>query len=119
MKRVNVLGTEYTIKIVKISECESLERNHWCGSANKFTKEILIGDVNEEKYFGEMNDKEKEITTKQIMRHEITHAFFYESGLQESSLNYSNGWAENEEMVDWFAIQFPKMLKAFKEAECI
>lgn len=53
------------------------------------------------------------------MRHEITHAFFFESGLQESSLQYCNGWAENEEMVDWVAVQFPKMLQVFKEAECI
>ena len=59
MKKVNILGTEYTIEIVKISECELLEKNNWCGSANKITKEILIGDVNEEKHFGKMSDKEK------------------------------------------------------------
>ena len=31
--------------------------------------------------------------------------------------NYS--WAQNEEMVDFFAIQFPKLLKAFEQADAL
>lgn len=31
----------------------------------------------------------------------------------------SSEWAKNEEIVDWIALQFPKLLKAFKEADCI
>ena len=45
------------------------------------------------------------------IRHELVHAFAYESGLAENS-----PWAFNEEMTDWIAIQFPKMLKAFETA---
>ena len=48
------------------------------------------------------------------MRHEILHAFLYESGLRENSCT-SFAWAENEEMIDWFAIQFPKILKIYGE----
>jgi hypothetical protein len=48
------------------------------------------------------------------MRHEILHAFLYESGLRENS-NKVYAWAENEEMVDWIAIQFPKIEKIYKE----
>lgn len=117
--KVNILGTEYTIKIVKISECELLHENNWSGSCNSITKEILIGDTNEEKYFGKMTDKEKELTTKEIIRHEIIHAFLNESGLQDSSMQYCNAWAKNEEMVDWIAIQFPKMLEVFKKVGCV
>ena len=47
---------------------------------------------------------------KKVLRHEIIHAYLGESGLRSSS-----EWAENEEMVDWFAIQFPKILKTFSE----
>ena len=50
---------------------------------------------------------------KQGIRHEIIHAFLYESGL-EGNTNDSENWAQNEEMVDWIAIQFPKILKVFK-----
>jgi len=55
---------------------------------------------------------------KQVLRHEIIHAFLYESGLYGSSLS-SDRWALNEEMVDWLAIQFPKILKAFEDVGCI
>lgn len=50
---------------------------------------------------------------KQVIRHEIIHAFLYESGL-EGNTNKSKNWSQNEEMVDWIAIQFPKILKVFK-----
>ena len=50
---------------------------------------------------------------KTVIRHEIIHAFLYESGL-EGNTNDSENWAQNEEMVDWIAIQFPKILKVFK-----
>lgn len=119
MKEVNILGTEYTISFVKISECEYLKEKHFCGSCNSITKEILIGDASEEEFFDKLSPKEQEIVTKEIMRHEIIHAFMNESGLQDNSLQYCSGWAKNEEMIDWIAIQFPKMLQVFKEAECI
>lgn len=45
---------------------------------------------------------------------EILHAFLYESGLRENSRGCT-AWAENEEMVDWFAIQIPKIVKVYKE----
>ena len=116
---VNVLGTEYKIEVVKISECDELKENNWAGNCNKITKIILIGDASEEEFFGKMTKDEQEEVTKQILRHEITHAFFNESGLQESCLQYRGGWAVNEEMVDWIALQFPKMQKAFEEVGCL
>ena len=45
-----------------------------------------------------------------VIRHELVHAFILESGLSECCT-----WAENEELVDWIARQFPKMAKCFKE----
>ena len=37
-----------------------------------------------------------------------------ESGLDSNS-NSADSWATNEEMVDWFAIQSPKIFKVFNE----
>ena len=51
---------------------------------------------------------------KEVLRHEIIHAFLYESGLDACSGSAEN-WASNEEMVDWFAIQSPKIFKVFQE----
>jgi len=55
---------------------------------------------------------------KEILRHEIVHAFFYESGLWNNS-SENSAWAANEEMVEWIAIQGPKIHKAWEEAEAI
>lgn len=54
---------------------------------------------------------------KKVLRHEIVHAFLYERGLWQNSYG-SKCWAQNEEMVDWIAIQEPKLNRAFKEAGC-
>lgn len=56
---------------------------------------------------------------KKVLRHEIIHAFLRESGLSGNSMQYDGAWAQCEEMVDWIAIQFPKILKAFQDADCL
>ena len=117
-KTVNILGTEYTIKTVKISECEYLKEKHWCGCCNGTTKTILIGDASEEEYFDKLSPEEQDVVTKDTIRHEIIHAFLNESGLQDSSMQYCNAWAKNEEMIDWMALQFPKIQKVFVELGC-
>ena len=55
---------------------------------------------------------------KKVMRHEIVHAYLYESGLAESSFSVNN-WATNEEMVDWIARQFPKMKRTMEALNCL
>lgn len=52
---------------------------------------------------------------RQVCRHEIIHAFLHESGLSNCA-GITSSWAMNEEMVDWFAIQEPKIHRAFIEA---
>lgn len=53
---------------------------------------------------------------KQVLRHEIVHAFLNESGLVYNSNFSMQGWATNEEMVDWIAWNGEKLHKAWKEA---
>lgn len=55
---------------------------------------------------------------KEVLRHEIIHAFLYESGIDACSVSAEN-WGTNEEMVDWFAIQAPKIFKVFQEMELV
>ena len=111
--KIDVLGTEYAIKIVKVSECDDLKNNKFCGLCNNLTHTILLGDASEEEFFGSMTEEEQEIQMKTTLRHEVIHAFLNESGLQDSAARIDAGWARNEEMVDWFAIQSPKIFKAF------
>ena len=115
---VNILGTEYTIEVVKISECDILKENGWCGECNKTLHIIRIGDASEEEYYGKLSEKEQQIVINETLRHEIIHAFLNESGLASDSFRYDKAWATNEEMVDWFALQFPKIQKVFEEVGC-
>ena len=55
------------------------------------------------------------VEQQRIIRHEILHAFLCESGLIGNTYSVENGWAKNEEMVDWFAIQSPKIYKVYLE----
>lgn len=66
-----------------------------------------------------MDEKEQESYYKKVLRHELMHAFLNESGLSANSTVPDCAWAKNEEMVDWFAIQSPKIFKVFSEAGCM
>ena len=104
---VNILGTEYTIETHKVSEDSYLEKNRLAGYCGEEDKLIVVADMSEEKYW------------KKTLRHEITHAFLNESGLSDSSNRYEGAWSKNEEMVDWFAIQSPKIMRVFEELEVL
>lgn len=112
--KINVLGTEYKIETHKVSEDKYLEENSLAGYCGEESKLIVVADMSEEKYFG-LSEEEQKSYRKKTLRHEIVHAFLNESGLSDSSNQYNGGWAKNEEMVDWFAIQSPKIFKVYKE----
>lgn len=54
---------------------------------------------------------------KENLRHEIIHAFLFESGLGFNLEHRESG--HEETLIDWLAIQFPKILEVFKEADCL
>ena len=116
---VNILGTPYEIIVKKYDEEEAFERRSIAGFCDGYTKEIVVCDMNT--YKGWEHDTENTIVEcqKETIRHEIVHAFFYESGLWDSSLGIDNSWAKNEEMVDWIAIQGEKIYKAWQEANAL
>ena len=114
-KTVNVLGTEYRIEIHSSNEDDCLKRNNWMGYCDGALKLIVLADLDDKEKFCYDSELQKDISAKETLRHEIVHAFFNESGLCGSSLQYCSAWAQNEELVDWIALQFPKLLKAFEE----
>lgn len=103
--KVNVLGTEYEI----ITD-DSIVSKGVDGLCKSYDKEIVIRSRGE-MLCSEDSEAIKELRYKEVLRHELIHAFFDESGLDD----YSN----NEQLVNWIAAQFPKMLKAFIEAGCV
>ena len=110
-KQINVLGTAYTLTVC--SENEEPRLKGCDGFCDETTKELFCEDYSKNR--GDPNCKQQlSVQIRKVKRHEIIHAFLFESGLAENS-----PWAQNEEMVDFFAIQFPKLLKAFQEAEAL
>lgn len=104
---VNVLGAEYSITHSHPPRDPRLENAD--GYCDETTKEIVVETYEGDD--GRPGVKAKlSVQRKKILRHEIVHAFAFESGLAENS-----SWAQNEEMVDWIAIQGPKIWKAWKE----
>lgn len=118
-KTINILGTEYVIETRKISEDKILKDNQYGGYCCDDEPLIVIADTNDKEYFEDYNEKEKQLFISKTLRHEITHAFFNESGLQSSSNTFDKAWARNEEMIDWFAIQSPKIFKVFEELDIL
>lgn len=112
MQKVNILGTEYTIKMDVPQEDMPLDSD---GCIDPSIKTIMIVD------FGEPDKnsiKDLESYKKETLRHEIVHAFLYESGLWSNSGNVK-AWGQSEEITDWIALQFPKMLQAFIDVDAI
>ena len=56
---------------------------------------------------------------KETLRHEIIHAFLNESGLRYDAKESFGPWTQNEEMIDWFAIQSPKIFKVYEELKLL
>ena len=102
---VNILGADYTIIIGHNDLPDDMD-----GLCDETIHTIRAYDYAENRDAPD-SKKNLDVQAKKVLRHEIVHAFLFESGLAENS-----DWAQNEELVDWIAIQGPKLIKAWKEA---
>ena len=113
MTRLNILGSEWLVFKRREEDDERLKEND--GYCDWTTKKIVIREIPT----GQKNSVEDlRFYEKTCLRHEIVHAFLYESGLCHNSKDVES-WAMNEEMVDWIALQGQKIHKAWIEAGAI
>lgn len=115
--KVNILGTEYRIDV--IDPTEEMNKNGYVGLCSSYDRVITIADLKQMPEYKDLTDKELENSIAETIRHEIVHAFFNESGLKGSAITYDGPWCKNEELIDWLAIQGPKIMMAWKEAGCL
>lgn len=110
-KKISILGVNYILTVTNKADDSRLETCD--GLCDETVKELLVDN-----YIDDVDDptskKNLAVQIQKNKRHEIIHAFLFESGLAENS-----SWAQNEEMVDFFAIQFPKLLETFKAADAL
>lgn len=109
--KIDILGTEYTLIVSQESEEPRLKELD--GLCDETIKQLLVDSYSESRDDPTCK-KNLAVQIRKNKRHEIIHAFLFESGLAENS-----SWAQNEEMVDFFAIQFPKLWKAFEQADAL
>ena len=107
---INILGSKWKL-FYKTAEEDTLLED-MAGYTDWTTKTIVV----ENGFRTTLKDSEQ--YQKKVVRHEIIHAYLFESGLYECS-SAIDDWATNEEMVDWFAFQAPKIYETFKQANVI
>lgn len=107
-KTINVMGTDIRVEFRKPEDDKKLSGldGYFDHSANLIV--VLIPEPDD----STVEDLER--YQKRVLRHELMHAFLHESGLSINSAGV-DAWATNEEMVDWFAIQSPKIFRVFQK----
>lgn len=95
-KNITILGQKW-----KIIFNDKLEDNE--ADAETIPKEKII----------KVKKLNKDVDADRILRHEIIHAFLFESGLGWNFEHHM--WGHDETMIDWFAIQYPKIKKVYAQ----
>lgn len=107
-RTINVMGTD--IRVEFRNQADDKKLSHADGYFDHSTDLIVVVIPEPD----ENTVENLERYQKKVLRHELTHAFLHESGLYASS-GSADAWASNEEMVDWFAIQSPKIFRVFQK----
>lgn len=99
-KVVSIMGSTWHIEWrtkeedVKLIKCD--------GYCDKTIKTIVLAWLD----WDGMNYNSMATYMSTVLRHEMVHAMLFESGLGSET---TNNWARNEEMVDWIALQLPRL----------
>ena len=107
---VNILGAKWNIIEKSVKQDKLLENAD--GYCDWTTKTIVV----EREMEGSLGNMDCYVN--KVKRHEIVHAFMFESGLAECSGNVES-WSTNEAMVDWIARQGVKLYQAWQDAKAI
>lgn len=101
--KIDILGSQWTIEHKYAGEDNGL--NGLEGYTDRTSRRIVLAKHRpaQDKEVGALDDMAD--NDRNTTRHELTHAFLFESGLD----NYS----QDEDLVTWLAHQFPKMMRAF------
>ena len=102
IKNISILGQEYEVN----TACDELNKTAKDGLCYEYDKRIEVRPS--EFMLNDADSKElKEKRYEEVVRHESVHAFFSESGLDNYSMD--------ETLVNWLAMQIPKINKAVDE----
>ena len=104
--KLDILGTKYNICLDDRGINPRFENK--VGYCDMFNSEICVDtSINDSRNLD--NTKNISEVNRKILRHELTHAFFYESGLEE--------YCRDEILVDFIAVQIKKLMNIIEIAE--
>ena len=107
--KTNILGTTYEL-VIDAEEKDYPKLKGLSGYTDFSIKKIIIRKLKEDSESLE----DLKCYQKEVLRHELLHAYFYESGLDSNS-----EFARNEELIDWIAIQFEKILQTYIDVDAV
>lgn len=114
--RVSVLGVQYALEYRTKAQAPDLDDcDGYCDTS---VKRCVVRKYTAAERRAPGTKKDLDAYMRKCMRHELVHAFLYESGLSVNGMS-PESWPTNEEMVDWMAIQGPKLYDAWKRAGCL
>ena len=102
MQKITILGTEYAVE--RRTELEDPAMVGASGYTDRSSKRIVLGEFQRTQALDCDDVTAEEAET---IRHEIIHAFFFESGLE--------GYGNDETLVQWIAMQLPKINRVLGE----
>ena len=101
---VNILGQNY-----RVIDNDSILKDNLDGLAAVYDKVIMVRPM--EELLDPMTDvNTKKAYRREVIRHEVIHSFFRESGNER--------WQNDEDLVSWIAIMYPKINKVFGKLGC-
>ena len=106
MKEIGILGTVYQLCV----DDDGMDQQNADGVCRCYAKRIQVRPPG--KMLCQDNDLEaKNSRFREVLRHELIHAMFFESGLGD--------YCDDETLVDWLAKMVPKMAELFQEEGCL
>lgn len=108
-QNVTILGSPWTVQITT-TKCDKLleTRDGYC---DKTSKRIVVCDLEDDCNLDNFIEHRKK-----VLRHELLHAFLFESGLGEC---FEHKAGHDETFIDWFAIQSPKFFEVCQYLNCL
>lgn len=106
MKEIEILGTVYRLFLdEKGLEQQNADGICWC-----YGKKIQVKPP-EQMLEPSAAMEEKHCRFREVLRHELIHAMFFESGLGD--------YCDDETLVDWLAKMVPRLADLFEEEGCL
>lgn len=105
-KTVNVLGTDYIMKIGKRKELSDIADDH-CGNTYNYGKKLI--NIVTDQFSDDGEDEANVALIRETIMHELAHAYLYESGLVR--------YGDDEVLAEWFGVNCRKLMNTALEVE--